>query len=29
MPPWSAVTGYGHFANDVSLTAREISLILS
>jgi hypothetical protein len=29
MPPWSAVTGYGHFANDVSLTAREMSLILS
>ena len=21
MPPWSAVTGYGHFSNDVSLTA--------
>ncbi len=29
MPPWSAVNGYGHFANDVSLTAREISLIMS
>ena len=29
MPPWSAVTGYGHFSNDVSLTAREISLIIS
>lgn len=29
MPPWSAVTGYGQFSNDVSLTAREISLILS
>ena len=29
MPPWSAVTGYGHFSNDVSLTAREISLITS
>jgi hypothetical protein len=29
MPPWSAVTGYGHFANDMSLTAREVSLILS
>lgn len=29
MPPWSAVTGYGHFANDVSLTAREVSLITS
>jgi hypothetical protein len=29
MPPWSAVNGYGHFSNDVSLTAREISLITS
>jgi len=29
MPPWSAVNGYGHFSNDVSLTAREVSLILS
>lgn len=29
MPPWSAATGYGHFANDMSLTGREISLILS
>ncbi len=29
MPPWSAVNGYGHFANDMSLTAREVSLILS
>ncbi len=29
MPPWSAVNGYGHFSNDVSLTAREISLIMS
>ena len=29
MPPWSAVTGYGHFANDMSLTDREISIILS
>ena len=29
MPPWSAVGGYGHFANDMSLTAREVSLILS
>jgi len=29
MPPWSAVSGYGHFSNDVSLTAREISLITS
>jgi len=29
MPPWSAVSGYGHFSNDVSLTAREVSLITS
>jgi hypothetical protein len=29
MPPWSAADGYGDFANDISLTAREISLILS
>ena len=29
MPPWSAAGGYGHFTNDMSLTAREISLILS
>jgi hypothetical protein len=29
MPPWGAASGYGHFANDVSLTGREISLILS
>ena len=29
MPPWGAAAGYGHFANDMSLTGREISLILS
>ena len=29
MPPWSAAGGFGHFTNDMSLTAREISLILS
>ena len=29
MPPWGAASGYGHFANDMSLTGREISLILS
>ncbi len=29
MPPWSAVSGYGHFANDMSLTSREVSLILA
>ncbi len=29
MPPWGAASGYGHFANDMSLTGREVSLILS
>ena len=29
MPPWGAASGYGHFTNDMSLTGREISLILS
>ena len=29
MPPWSAMTGFGHFANDVSLTDRERDIILS
>ncbi len=29
MPPWGAAAGYGHFSNDMSLTGREISLILS
>ena len=29
MPPWSAVSGYGHFTNDMSLTSREVSLILA
>jgi hypothetical protein len=29
MPPWGAAAGYGHFSNDMSLTAREMSLILS
>jgi hypothetical protein len=29
MPPWSAVRGYGHFANDISLSAREMEIILS
>jgi hypothetical protein len=29
MPPWTAVRGYGHFANDLSLTAREMEIILS
>ena len=28
MPPWSAVVGFGHFANDLSLTAREMEMIL-
>ena len=29
MPPWTAVRGYGHFANDISLTSREMEIILS
>jgi hypothetical protein len=29
MPPWGAVTGFGHFTNDVSLTQREMDIILS
>jgi hypothetical protein len=29
MPPWGAVTGFGHFVNDVSLTQREMDIILS
>lgn len=29
MPPWGAAQGFGHFANDMSLTGREISLILA
>ena len=29
MPPWSAVRGYGHFANDLSLNQREMEIILS
>jgi hypothetical protein len=29
MPPWGAASGYGQFANDMSLTGREMSLILS
>ena len=29
MPPWSAVRGYGHFANDISLSSRELEIILS
>ena len=29
MPPWSAVKGYGHFANDLSLNQREMEIILS
>jgi hypothetical protein len=29
MPPWTAVRGYGHFANDISLSAREMEIILS
>jgi hypothetical protein len=29
MPPWQAVSGYGHFANDISLNGREKEIILS
>ena len=29
MPPWQAVPGYGHFANDISLNSREKEIILS
>ena len=29
MPPWQAVRGYGHFANDISLSTREMEIILS
>ena len=29
MPPWGAVAGFGHFSNDVSLTPREMDIILS
>ncbi len=29
MPPWKAVSGYGHFANDNSLTLRETQFVVS
>jgi hypothetical protein len=29
MPPWQAASGYGHFANDLSLNSREKEIILS
>jgi hypothetical protein len=29
MPPWGAVAGFGHFSNDISLTQREMDIILS
>jgi hypothetical protein len=29
MPPWRAVRGYGHFANDISLNTREMEILLS
>lgn len=29
MPPWSAVPGYGQFANDNSLTLRELQFMVS
>jgi hypothetical protein len=27
MPPWNAVTGYGEFSNDASLSSRDLDLI--
>jgi hypothetical protein len=29
MPPWAAVPGYGHFANDNGLTLRETQFVVS
>jgi hypothetical protein len=29
MPPWPAVSGYGHFVNDASLTQRELDLLVA
>src|SRR5687767_9304223 len=29
MPPWGAVPGFGHFANDNSLTPRETAIIVA
>jgi len=29
MPPWSAISGYGQFANDNSLTLRETQFVVS
>jgi hypothetical protein len=29
MPPWSAISGYGQFANDNSLTLREVQFVIS
>ncbi|MGQ0734676.1 MAG: hypothetical protein ACT4QD_13605 [Acidobacteriota bacterium] len=29
MPPWTAVAGFGHFSNDISLSAREKDIIIS
>lgn len=29
MPPWRAVQGYGQFANDISLTNRELQLFVA
>jgi hypothetical protein len=29
MPPWAAVLGYGQFANDNSLTLREVQFVVS
>jgi len=29
MPPWAAIPGYGDFANDNSLTLREVQFMVS
>jgi hypothetical protein len=29
MPPWHAVSGYGEFANDLGLTAREVQFLVA
>ncbi len=29
MPPWQAVSGHGRFANDISLTSREVDLLVA
>ncbi len=29
MPPWQAASGHGRFANDISLTSREVDLLVA